>query len=127
MVNRLSPGYLREFLDFLRSSIERTAAVYQASDLVGEEICERRLYTCACCFISGTEFLVRRSVWGVSRFFGCCIYCYFFLQIFGRPAQLLPHLFNAISWVFALVEFDLFPSFFDCVVFAIIGMLLQFT
>ena len=65
MADQLSPEYLREFLDSLGSSIKRTAAVYHASDLVGLEIYERRLYTCACRFITGTEFLVRRSVWGV--------------------------------------------------------------
>ena len=34
---------MRAFLEYLRSSIERTAAVYHASDLVGLEICKRRL------------------------------------------------------------------------------------
>ena len=50
MADQSSPEYLSEFLDSLRSSLERTAAVYHASDLVGIEFYERRLYTCACRF-----------------------------------------------------------------------------
>ena len=65
VADQLSPEYLREFLDSLRSSIERTAAIYHASELLGLEIYERILYTCACRFITGTEFLVKRSVWSV--------------------------------------------------------------
>ena len=44
MVDQLSSAEgLTEFFDSLRSIIERTASVYHASDLVGLEICQRRL------------------------------------------------------------------------------------
>ena len=72
--------YLREFLDSLRSSIERTAAVCHASDLVGEEICKRTLYTCACRFITR--------------------YCYYFFNFWRACTTSTSsscHLSNAIS------------------------------
>ena len=43
MAEQLSSEDLTEFFDSLRTAIERTASVYHASDLVGLEICERRL------------------------------------------------------------------------------------
>ena len=43
MAKQIGAEDLTEFLDFLRRTIERIAAVYQASDLVYFEICERRL------------------------------------------------------------------------------------
>ena len=43
MADQLSPEELEEFLFSLSNIINRTAAVYHASDLVGLEICERRL------------------------------------------------------------------------------------
>ena len=68
MADGLSSKYLREFLDPLGSRIERTEAVYHASDLVGLEIYERRLYACACLFITVTELASsRRSVCGARK------------------------------------------------------------
>ena len=43
MAEQVSAEDLTEFLDALRRSIETAASVYNASDLVGLEICERRL------------------------------------------------------------------------------------
>ena len=43
MAEQIDAETLTEFLDSLRRTIERIAAVYQASDLVCFEICERRL------------------------------------------------------------------------------------
>ena len=65
MAEQISAEDLTEFLDSLRRTVERIAAVYHASDLVCFEICERRLkeqikntYR----HITVPEFLVRRSV-----------------------------------------------------------------
>lgn len=43
MANQLSLDDVREFLISLSNTIDRTVTVYNASDLVGLEICERRL------------------------------------------------------------------------------------
>ena len=43
MADQLSLDDVREFLISLSNTIGRTVTVYNASDLVGLEICERRL------------------------------------------------------------------------------------
>ena len=43
MADQLSSDDLREFLISLSNTIDKTVAVYHASDLVGLEICDRRL------------------------------------------------------------------------------------
>ena len=43
MAEQLSPEDFTEFIDSLRSTIQRTSSVYHAFDLVGLEICEMRL------------------------------------------------------------------------------------
>ena len=43
MADQLSAEDFTEFIDSLRSIVERTASVYRASDHVGLEICARKL------------------------------------------------------------------------------------
>ena len=69
---------LTGFFDSLRCIIERTASVYHASDLVGLH-CKnlwkeaRETHKNACRPINVTESLVRRTVWGVRKFFNLAV------------------------------------------------------
>jgi len=60
----LQKTLLTEFIDSLRSIVERTASVYRASDHVGLEICERKLeeHKNAYRHITVTKFLSRGSL-----------------------------------------------------------------